>query len=104
MVRGLYTAASGAIVAQANVDVIANNLANVNTTGFKRALMQVEAAPKTTIYRDGSIPDPAPTAARAASRRTRSVGDLGFGAQIYDTPTVFDQGAMRRRATRSTSR
>jgi flagellar basal body rod protein FlgG len=95
LVRGLYTAASGAIVAQANVDVISNNLANVNTSGFKRALMQVEAGPKTTIYRDQTDPG------QSSDGRTRGVavhalvGDLGFGSQIYDTPTVFDQGAIQ---------
>ena len=52
MVRGLYTAASGAVVAQSNVDVISNNLANVNTSGFKRTLMQVEAAPNIELHGD----------------------------------------------------
>jgi len=94
LVRGLYTAASGAVVAQANVDVIANNLANVNTTGFKRALMQVEAAPKTTIYRDGIDPGPSSDGRTRGVATHALVGDLGFGAQIYDTPTVFDQGAI----------
>lgn len=35
MVRSLYSAASGMMAQQTNVDVIANNLANVNTVGFK---------------------------------------------------------------------
>ncbi len=37
MIRSLYTAATGMTAQQANMDVIANNLANVNTTGFKRS-------------------------------------------------------------------
>jgi len=37
MIRALWTAASGMEAQQLNVDVIANNLANVNTTGFKRS-------------------------------------------------------------------
>lgn len=36
MVRGLWTAASGMTAQQLNVDTIANNLANVNTVGYKR--------------------------------------------------------------------
>jgi hypothetical protein len=36
MIRALWTAASGMSAQQLNVDTIANNLANVNTTGFKR--------------------------------------------------------------------
>lgn len=37
MIRALWTAASGMSAQQLNVDVISNNLANVNTTGFKKA-------------------------------------------------------------------
>ena len=47
----MYTAASGALVAQSAVDVIANNLANVNTNGFKRAVLQVQAQPQRDLYR-----------------------------------------------------
>ncbi len=94
MVRGLYTAATGALVAQANVDVIANNLANVNTAGFKRSLLQAQAAPQTALFRDQIEPG------RASGNRTGGVathtpiGTLGFGVRIYDTPTVFEQGPI----------
>jgi flagellar basal-body rod protein FlgG len=37
MLRGLWTAASGMAAQQLNVDVISNNLANVNTTAFKKS-------------------------------------------------------------------
>ncbi|MDD2736198.1 MAG: flagellar basal-body rod protein FlgG [Desulfuromonadaceae bacterium] len=37
MIRSLFTAASGMQAQQKSIDVIANNLANVNTTGFKRS-------------------------------------------------------------------
>jgi flagellar basal-body rod protein FlgG len=36
MIRALYTAATGMQAQSLNIDVIANNLANVNTTGFKK--------------------------------------------------------------------
>jgi len=52
MIRALYTAATGMQAQQLNIDVIANNLANVNTTGFKKSradfqdlLYQTLAAP-----------------------------------------------------------
>jgi flagellar basal body rod protein FlgG len=38
MIRGAYTAISGVIAAQRRMDVLGNNIANVNTTGFKEAL------------------------------------------------------------------
>lgn len=37
MIRALWTAASGMQAQQKNIDVVANNLANVNTTGFKKS-------------------------------------------------------------------
>jgi flagellar basal-body rod protein FlgG len=36
MIRALYTSATGMNAQETNIDVIANNLANVNTTGFKK--------------------------------------------------------------------
>ena len=36
MMRALWTAASGMLTQQTNVDNISNNIANVNTTGFKK--------------------------------------------------------------------
>ena len=36
MLRALYSSAAGMQSQQTNLDVIANNLANVNTTGFKK--------------------------------------------------------------------
>ncbi len=38
MIRGIYTSISGVIAAQRRMDVLGNNMANVNTTGFKEAL------------------------------------------------------------------
>lgn len=37
MIRALWTASTGMIAQQSNLDVISNNLANVNTTGFKKS-------------------------------------------------------------------
>ena len=36
MPRALWTAASGMAAQQYNVDLLANNIANINTSGFKR--------------------------------------------------------------------
>lgn len=42
MMRSLWTAASGMVAQQANIDVVSNNLANVNTTGFKKSRSDFE--------------------------------------------------------------
>ena len=48
MMRSLYTAASGMKAQQTNVDVISNNLANVNTTGYKTSTAEF----KSLLYQD----------------------------------------------------
>ena len=42
MIRALYTSASGMNSQQMNLDVIANNLANVNTSGFKKSKIEFQ--------------------------------------------------------------
>src|SRR5262245_23632538 len=42
MIRSLYSAASGMQSQQMNLDVISNNLANVNTTGFKKSKIEFQ--------------------------------------------------------------
>ena len=42
MIRALYTAASGMSAQQANLDTVANNLANSGTAGFRRRRLQFE--------------------------------------------------------------
>ena len=44
MMRSLWSAASGMIAQQTNVDSIANNLANVNTTGYKNEKAEIGRA------------------------------------------------------------
>jgi flagellar basal-body rod protein FlgF len=95
LVRGLYTAASGALVAESQADVIANNLANVNTAGFKRTLLQVQSSPEMSIYRMQNDPTAALGGGTASSPAVQFVGALGTGSQIADTPAVFEQGAMQ---------
>ena len=46
MMRALYTAATGMLAQQTNVDNISNNLSNVNTVGFK----QEKAEFKSLLY------------------------------------------------------
>ena len=43
MVRSLWTAATGMIAQQTNVDTIANNLANVNSTGYKAEVAEFKS-------------------------------------------------------------
>jgi flagellar basal-body rod protein FlgG len=90
----MYTAASGALVAQSAVDTIANNLANVNTAGFKRTLLQVQAQPHRDLFRFQTDPGKSAGARSAGIPVQVPIGALGSGAQIYDTPADFAQGAI----------
>ncbi|TAM76050.1 flagellar basal-body rod protein FlgF [bacterium] len=96
MIRGLYSAASGMLVAQSQVDATANNLANVDTSGFKRAVLQVESAPTLDLYRFQTEPGSVPGNGAPGARTSAHVGTLGLGAQVYDTPTSFEQGALQK--------
>jgi len=65
MIRALFTAATGMVGQQLNVDTIANNLANVNTTGFKKSrvnfqdLMYETIAPAGAETNNGvTLPEP----------------------------------------------
>ena len=95
MVRGLYTAASGALVAQSMADNIANNLANVNTSGFKQSLLQIQSAQTLDIYRIQTDPGQTPGKALPGVSVAQYVGQLGTGSQVYDTPNSFEEGALQ---------
>lgn len=63
MIRSLFTAATGMIAQQLNLDVIANNLANVNTSGFKKSradfqdlMYQIVEEPGSAANQQGSSP------------------------------------------------
>ena len=58
MMRSLYTAASGMIAQQANIDVVSNNLANVNTTAFKKMRSDFEDLVYQTIRQAGASTGP----------------------------------------------
>ena len=55
MITSLYTAATGMQSQQLNIDNIANNLANVNTTGFKRARVDFQDLLYQTITDAGTV-------------------------------------------------
>jgi|HubBroStandDraft_1064217.scaffolds.fasta_scaffold00573_18 flagellar basal-body rod protein FlgF len=90
----MYTATSGALVAQAAVDTIANNLANVNTAGFKQTLLQIQAQPQIDLYRIQTDPGQLPNARTPGVPTQVPIGSLGSGAQIYDTPSDLQQGGL----------
>ncbi|RSL14881.1 flagellar basal-body rod protein FlgG [Edaphobacter aggregans] len=83
MIRALYTAASGMSAQQANLDTVANNLANSATAGFRRRRMQFEDM----IYQNMITPG------SAQSQQTVSAGlQIGLGTRSAATEMVMTQG------------
>ncbi|HNW28182.1 MAG TPA: flagellar basal-body rod protein FlgF [Spirochaetota bacterium] len=94
MLRGIYTGASGMIAQQARLDVVANNLANVDKTGFKKDLAIFKAFPDMLIRR---LNDNGLGVTPAGSYDTMPyVGKLGTGVEVNEVYTDFDQGSLQR--------
>ena len=85
-VQSLYTAATGMQAMETKLDVIANNLANVNTTAFKRARVNFEDLFYRQIKLPG-VPD-------AQNNFTPTGIAVGLGARVQSTQTDFGQGAF----------
>ncbi|MEO9176882.1 MAG: flagellar hook-basal body protein [Gaiellales bacterium] len=81
MERGLFAAASGMLADQIRQDVIANNLANATTAGFKGDVAVGEAFPDMLVNQLQS---------------GASVGKLGLGSRITETATDASQGSIVR--------
>jgi flagellar basal-body rod protein FlgG len=87
MIRALYTAASGMNAQQANIDNVAHNLANVNTTGFKKARVEFEDL----VYEVQQAPG-SPTSTATES----PVGyETGLGTRPIATARDFSRGNLR---------
>jgi flagellar basal-body rod protein FlgG len=87
MIRALYTAASGMNAQQANIDNVAHNLANVNTTGFKKSRVEFEDL----VYDQTKVPG-APTSSTGES----PVGlETGLGVRPVATARNFARGNLR---------
>lgn len=87
MMRSMNTAASGMVAQQRNLDTIANNLANVNTTGFKSQRAEFQDAIYQTIR---------PSGAQAGTDLVQPAAfQIGLGSQFSTTSGDFHQGAFQ---------
>ncbi len=88
MIRGLYTSGIGMATQMKKLDVVSNNLANVNTTGYKKDSPIISSFPDILMTkindRDqmGMMPKP--------------IGNVTLGAQIDEIYTDFSQGSFIR--------
>ena len=85
MVRSLWTAATGMVAQQTNVDTIANNLANVNTNGYKTQVNEF----KTLLYQNIQ------TKTTSANGDAKPSGaQVGLGVRNASISSIFTQGAL----------
>jgi len=87
MMRALWTAGSGMVAQQANIDVIANNLANVNTTGFKKMRTDFQDLIYQTVRQAGATTGPdnvLPTGVQ-----------MGHGTRQVATQHIFTMGSLQ---------
>lgn len=85
MVRSLWSAATGMNAQQANVDTIANNLANVNSVGYKAQVAQF----KSLLYQNLQT---VTTTANGDPKPTSS--QVGLGVRISSINSIFTQGSL----------
>lgn len=85
MVRSLWTAASGMTTQQKNVDTISNNLANINTTGYKKEKAEFKSLLYQTIQEEtyNANGEPKPVGAQ-----------VGLGVKNSAVTTQFTQGSV----------
>jgi flagellar basal-body rod protein FlgG len=87
MIRALYTAASGMNAQQQNIDNVAHNLANVNTTGFKKSRVEFEDL----VYDQARIAGSA-----TATTAEAPVGlETGLGVRAAATSRDFGRGNLK---------
>jgi len=90
MLRALYTAATGMQAQQINIDTIANNIANVNTTGFKQGRAE---------FQDLLYQNIRPAGTASSSSTQYPVGlQLGLGTRPIATDRIQRQGDFRQTA------
>ena len=84
MPYGLYISAEGALVQARRLEVIANNLANADTVGFKRDVLQTQARHAEAIEQGQDVPE------------NETLNNLGGGVRVVGTATDFSPGPLKR--------
>ncbi len=93
MIRGWYIGSSGMNAQQNRLDTISNNLANVDTAGFKKDVSVSKSFPELLVRRtkaDGVLQNPF-----GSSDAAPIIGKLGLGVETNENFTEFEQGSFR---------
>lgn len=85
MMRSLWSAATGMVAQQINVDIISNNLANVNTAGFKKSRAGFQDLLYETLR-------PAASSGQGQGQGTPASLSVGHGVRLASTQRLFSVG------------
>lgn len=86
MLRGMYSSISAMINLQANQSVISNNMANINTTGYKSETLVSKSFDEIVLTnRDKYI---------NGESKKQQIGTLNLGVKIDETVTNYTQGTI----------
>lgn len=87
MFRALHSAATGMQAQQTNIDVVANNMANVNTTGFKKSRAEFQDLLYQTLRAPGG---------QAGQGASAPAGlQVGLGVRTAATQAMHSQGSLQ---------
>ena len=86
MVKGLYAAYTGMVNQQNRMDVLSNNLANADTTGFKKEGSTSQSFDSVLAYK---IKD------QSYAARSQQIGTMNLGVKIGENYVDYSQGAFR---------
>ncbi len=92
LIRGLYTAVSGMTTEMMQNNVSANNLANVDTVGYKKDITINRSFSEMLIHR---INDSAYEQKNSPISQKPYIGKLGTGVQASSLYTSFEQGSLK---------
>lgn len=92
MLRGIYTGASGMQAQIHKMDALSNNLANVDTTGYKKDTSVQKAFPQMLMRR---MNDEVYKFPFGSVDTTPVVGKLGSGVELNEIFTQFEQGSLK---------
>ena len=86
MIQSLYSGATGMEAQQLNLDTIANNLANANTNGFKKSVIE---------FQDLMYDRTRAAGADAGAGTVVPTGvEVGNGSRVVSTAKIFTQGQL----------
>lgn len=94
MFKGLYTATSGMLAQQRRTEMLSNNIANANTSGYKEDKGSIRAFPEMLLSRMESDSFATQNGTRSFTNQN-FIGSLHTGAYLQEMKPLFTQGNLK---------